>query len=289
MLFRFSPGNDADSACVCISFQCKFIFYNMEAQTTQSAEQPVQAFDVYKWLAWLDANRKPLIIGAAVAVVIGSVIGFTSWKRNQDEARANELLFSLPPAFGGGDKIGRPSVQELQRIANEYPSTSAGQQAELLAAQALFDSGDFEKSRNAFLKFQATHEDSPFVAQAAVGVAASLEGLGSTDEAIRKYQDVIARYSGSGVVDPIKLTLARLLEEKQQWAQALKYYQELSRVASRFDPWASEAQEREMALLAKHPELKQAAKPAAAAATPALPAAKTTVPQVVQPAASAAK
>ena len=259
----------------------------MEAETTQPTQQPAQTFDIYKWMAWFHAHLKQVIACAAALAIIGSGLGIYFWKQGQNELEANTRLFSLPPAFGGGEKIlGQPSAADLQSIANDYPSTSAGQQAELLAAQTFFVTGDYKKAQGAFEKFLADHESSPLAAQAAVGVAASLEAQKDIDGAIKKYQDIVSRYATAGVADPVKLTLARLYEKKDQPAQALKYYEELTRVPSRYDPWATEAQEREQLLLAKHPELKKPVAPPSA--MPMLSPAKSLPGQVKTPSAAPA-
>lgn len=238
----------------------------MEAETKQTS--PVaQTFDFYKWAAWFHANLKQVIAAAAVLAVVGSAIGIYNWKKDGDEALANQTFFNLPPAPGATNRVARPAAESLLAVASQFPGTSMGQQAELLAAKTFFTNGKYEDAQRAYYKYLTAHENSPFAAQAAVGVAASLEAQNKIPEATQAYKDALAKYSGSGISGLVRSTLARLSEDQKQYEQALRYYDELT-AANQFDVWAQEARERKADLLAKHPELAKAATVAPAPAAP---------------------
>jgi len=244
----------------------------MEVEQTQAPSQPM---DFYHVVNWLNNNRKRVTIGVAVVFAIGAIIAIVVWHNGKTESDANAALMALPSSFGAGRNAEHPNATALEQIAKEYPNTSAGEQAEILAASALFSDGKYPEAEQAFKKFVTDHANSPMVAQANTGIAASLEAQGKTADAIAKYQDVILHYPNENyIVSPAKLTLARLYEDQNKPDQALKLYDDLSRSQNQYDPWAGEAKERRETLLAKHPELR----PAPAAAPMAAPGSSTTAP-----------
>jgi predicted negative regulator of RcsB-dependent stress response len=221
----------------------------------ESSQAPSQSMDFYHVANWFHKNQKRVVIIAIAVFAVGAIIAIAAWHSGKVESDANDALMALPSTFGGPN-YPHPTATALQNVAKEYPSTPAGEQAEILAASVLFTEGKYADAQQAFQKFTTDHATSPLAAQANLGVAASLEGAGKANEAITKYQDVILRYpSDPYIVNPAKLTLARLFEEQNKPDQALRYYDELMRNQNQYDPWAGEARERREFLLAKHPEL----------------------------------
>jgi predicted negative regulator of RcsB-dependent stress response len=235
----------------------------MEAESIQSTETYL------KVLAWMHANRKILMIGVGVAVVITLAASIMAWQKSETESNANAKLMSLPLGNVRNGEMEPSPAGPFLDLAKQYPDTSAGEYAALLGAGSLFTEGKYPEAQQAFSEFIDEHPDSTLLAQARVGLAASLEGEGKIAEAAQKYQEIISIYSlEANIVSPAKLTLARLDEELNKPAQALTYYEDLARVNNPYDPWAAEARERGELLLARHPELRKAP-PAAASAPPA--------------------
>jgi predicted negative regulator of RcsB-dependent stress response len=234
----------------------------MDAQT--------QSTDVYiRVLGWLHARRKPLVIGVVVVAVIGAVWGFMAWKKAQDETDANAQIFAVP--IGGGPRSAPASPQPLLEVAREYPGTPAGEYAQLLAADILFNEGKYPEAGQQFSEFVDNHAESALVPEAKVGVAASLEAQGKISEAITKYHEIIVMYpSEMNIVSPAKLTLARLYDEDNKPELAFNFYVELTRLLNQnpYDPWAAEARERAQLLVAKHPELLKSQASAAPSSAP---------------------
>jgi tetratricopeptide (TPR) repeat protein len=220
----------------------------MDAQT--------QSTDVYiRVLEWLHARRKPLVIGLGAVAVIGLVWAIVAWKKGQDETDANKQFFAAP--IEAGPRSAPVSAQPLLELAKEYPGTTAGEYAQLLAGDELFNQEKYPEAYQQFSEFIESHPDSTLVPQAKVGVAASLEAEGKNSEAIAKYHDLILLYpSELNIISPAKLTLARLYQEDNKPQQAFELYAELARMLGQnpYDPWASEAQERARLLVAAHPE-----------------------------------
>jgi predicted negative regulator of RcsB-dependent stress response len=221
----------------------------MDAQTESS--------DLYlRALAWFHANRKPLVIGLIVVAVIGLGWGFMAWEKTSHETEANTELFAVP--IDSAIHSASASPQKLLEVAKEYPSTDAGEYAQLLAADSLFNEAKYPEARQQFSEFIDNHAESTLVPQAKVGLAACLEAEGKTSDAITKYHDIIVMYpSDLNIVSPAKLTLARLYDQENKPELAFNYYAELARMLAQnpYDPWASEARERAQILAAKHPEL----------------------------------
>ncbi len=224
----------------------------MEAESTQSTERYL------KWLAWLHANQKKLMIGAGVAAVIVLIAVFMAWQKNETESDANAQLLSVPLAtFRGGRPVMAPAGPFLD-LAKKYPETSAGEYGALLGAVALFTDGKYPEAHQEFSKFIEQYPASALLPQAKVGLAATLEGEGKISEAAQKYQEIITTYpTEANIVSPAKLTLARLDEALNKPEQAFIYYQDLVRINNPNDPWAGEARERGELLLAMHPELRK--------------------------------
>jgi hypothetical protein len=78
--------------------------------------------------------------------------------------------------------------------------------------------------------------------------------MNKTNEAFAAYEDVVNRFTGSVVVAPARLVLARLYEARNDFASALRIYDELTRPNAQ-SGWSSEAAMRREQLLSKHPEL----------------------------------
>jgi predicted negative regulator of RcsB-dependent stress response len=282
-------------------FACLFAGCDDNAPPFMDAQ--TQTTDVYfRVLAWLHAHRKPLLIGSVVAAVIGLVWGFLAWKKAQDETDANAQLFAVP--LEGGPRSASASPLTLLDLAKEYPSTPAGEYAQLLAADLLFNEAKYQEAARQFSDFAENHPESALVSVASVGVAASLEAQGKTAEAISKYHDIIVMYpSELSIISPAKLTLARLYQEDGKPQLAFNYYAELARMLSQnpYDPWASEARERAQLLVAKYPDLLKSQTNAAPSGVPssAVPgfsvsdsskaAGATSAPQPSKPAAPANK
>jgi tetratricopeptide (TPR) repeat protein len=221
-----------------------------------------ESFNFDNFLTWLYENRKAVgIITAAVVVVIAG-ISLYNWKKDNDEAKANEALFALPSLVTASGKTAQVRPEAFEKIASEYPDTQAADRAELIGAGILFTDGKYVEAQRAFSKFLESHEEkNDLQSQAALGVAASLEAQGKINEAITKYQEVISKYPGENIISPAKLTLARLLETQNKPADALKLYDDLTRIPNPYDPWAAEAGERREQLLQKNPALKKVAPP----------------------------
>jgi predicted negative regulator of RcsB-dependent stress response len=224
----------------------------MEVETTQSPDT------FLRLISWLHANRKRIIIGLIAAAVIGLSWGLYSWNKTAREDSADAQLLSVQGVVGMSARVTRGSLAPLLDVARRYPNTPGGEYAQLLGAETLFTDGKYSEAQSEFSRYLADYPDGSLVAQAKMGVAASVEAQGKTAEAIQKYQEVVKAYSSeTSIVSPAKLTLARLYEEDNKPQQALPIYAQLAQIRNPNDPWAAEARERAELLLAKHPEFRK--------------------------------
>jgi predicted negative regulator of RcsB-dependent stress response len=232
----------------------------MNSETTESAK-------FYEVLAWLEANKKTLAIGAGVLLLVGFVIYFLNWRSDQRELRANAALLEV--GYPAAASTNKPPPSAYLKVAADYAGTHAGERALLLGAGALFSENRFGEAMTQFKKFQADYPSSPALFEAALGVAKCLEGLDKLNEALSDYKGIIARYPVAA--SQAKLDAGRLSEALNQSAEAYKYYKEVATAGSR-SVWSAEASQFMELLLVKHPELAATNAPVA---TPA-PAAATT-------------
>jgi TolA-binding protein len=152
------------------------------------------------------------------------------------------------------------------KIAEQFPNTSAGERALLLAGSALFAQGKYQEAQAQLNKFVQAKPQSSFAPTAAYGVAAALEAQNKPDEALAAYQNLSVRYPSSSVLDDAKLAIARIQEAKNQPELALATYEEMLKPGGMGSATA-EAVARKTALLAKHPELAKTNAPVISSST----------------------
>lgn len=253
-----------------------------------SSEATTQSVSVYDLLAWLETNKKNLIIGFTAAVVVGFGIAAYRYSVDQKEMAASDALLKLKAALNTSENSPPPEASAFLKIAEEYRGTSAAERAVLLAATALFTENKFAEAQAQFARFLRDFGQSPFAATAAYGSAVTLEAEGKRDEALAAYQNLSVRYPNSSVLDDAKLAIARIYEAKNQPEQAYRIYDELVK-GGVMGSAASEAMTRKSDLLAKHPEYGKTNAPVASASTVVTSAATNTPAPTVSSNATPAK
>lgn len=208
----------------------------------------------YEFLAWLEINKKRLIVAAIVLAVTALGIATYRWQANQREEEAFAALFRLGAPMAPVDAAAAPSASAYLKVASDYAHTRAGEQALLLAAGDLFKSGNYDEARVQFEKFLSQYHESAFAPAAAFGVASALDALNRADDAQKAYQELTLRHPTSPIAPQARLALAGLFEAKKQPEQALKLYDELVQ-STPPTAWASEARVRREELLRQHPNL----------------------------------
>jgi predicted negative regulator of RcsB-dependent stress response len=173
-----------------------------------------------KLWVWGDAHKKHLLIGSLIVLVVGLLIAFYFAHQTQEQTDANFALSKLVSRNVSPTTPG-PGADALLKVGNDYPGTDAGQRALLLGAAGLFADGKYDEARAQFQRFLQEHADSPFVGEAALGVAATFDAQGRAQDAINAYRIAADHYPGDWNVAPqARLALARLLEAQGKFADA---------------------------------------------------------------------
>jgi predicted negative regulator of RcsB-dependent stress response len=207
-----------------------------------------------EFLAWLEVNKKRVIVAAAVIAVVASAVAIYRWHHAERELQANTALLKAQRAAERNGAGQGPSAEPFLRVANDFRGTSAAGRALLLAAEALYTEGKYAEATQQFESFLRESSGSSFAPTAAFGVAACLDAQGKANEAVAAYQGVITGYPGSAAANQAKLALGGLHESRKELAQAVKLYGELSAPGQQ-SAWGIEAGMRRENLLRQHPEL----------------------------------
>jgi tetratricopeptide (TPR) repeat protein len=219
----------------------------------------------HRLLAWFETNRKQAVWGAFLVAVLVLIIWFVVWQKGEKEVNASEAL-SKVTATGLANPGSRPDAAAYLKIVSEYPKSSAGARALLLAGATYFVDGKYTEAKTQFDRFAREYNESPFIAQALLGIAACQDAQGKTNEAVTAYKDLVDRRPNESVVPQAKFALARLYEAQGKVEQAKTYYEDLNR-SDAYGSIGSEAGMRLEELLAKNPQLLQ--KPTTSSNTPA--------------------
>ena len=225
------------------------------------SSQARESTRLVEFLAWVEVNKKKLLIGAAIVAATIAGQGIYQWHSGQAEAEANAALLKLDGPSARLENAPEPNAQAFLQVAAAHRGTAAAGRALLLGAEALFREGKFAEAKTQFDNFQRDYAENPLAPTAALGAAICLDAMDKTNEALVAYQDVVSRFVGSPVVAQAKLGLARLYETRNEPVQALKTYDDLTRPSAP-SVWSSEAAMRRAQLLSQHPELAKTNAPA---------------------------
>jgi TolA-binding protein len=223
--------------------------------------QDAPATYFFKLWPWFEANRIRIIWGGGVIVVAAGLISFYSWQRGQNEIVAGKALTQMMSSIPRNATASQQADLYL-KISTDYQDTSAGQRALLQGATMLFAAGRYADAQAQFQKFLDAHPGSFFAAQAALGVASSLDAQGKTDLAAGVYQRIINNYSDTVAVDSARFALAQIDERQGKLAEAVNFYEAIAH----YNPnssLGSEAGSRLMELKMKLPSASPATAPAA--------------------------
>ena len=202
--------------------------------TTDLSDDPIENIS-----NWFSANQKPIIYGiAAIAIAAVSIFVYRSNDASTREKASRALYVAQAPLSQG--KLSE-AAGALEKVANRYGSTTAGQQASLLLAHVLFDQKKFDAGIASLKKAQGS---------ASADFAASFEGtIAAGYEAQRKFVDAAEHFGKAAVLAKFPMekgtflsSQARALMAGGKLAEARKVWEELTKDESL--PFAQEAQVR---------------------------------------------
>jgi predicted negative regulator of RcsB-dependent stress response len=175
-------------------------------------------------VVWFDKNRKQVIWGAVGVIAAGAVVGFYLWAKANQEVNAGKSLSQAMLAMARGE-----SPEAMLRVAMVNAGTPAGEQAQLLGANAFFTAGKYAEAQTQFELFTRNYATSPLAPQARLGVAACLAAQGRTDDAVRAYKELVDRYPAAASTPQAKFALASLYESQGKLEAALGLFEEVVR------------------------------------------------------------
>ncbi len=216
-------------------------------------EKAAPSFDFYKLWAWVETNRKQVGRFALAVVILGVLAAYFFWLQSEKEVDSSEALSKISVAQATGESPRPDPVPAYLKIAADYPKSSAGARAILLAAGSLFVDEKYDQAKAQFEKFTREHRDSPLLGQALLGIAACLDAQGRTSDAFTAYKNLVDRHPTDIVISQAKFALARLYEAQNNPEQARFYFEQLAREP--YGSIASEAGIRLEELLVKYPRL----------------------------------
>ena len=250
----------------------------MESESSQSG-------GMIGLLAWLEVHKKQVAIGAAGVLVAVFLAVIIVQHQTRKELSASEALSDVRGLFSPAASTPAGTVEALSKVASEHGGTKAAARALLISAGLLFSeaksAADYAEAEKRFLRVTQEYPDSAWLAQAHLGIAASLAGQGKAAEATAKYEEINRRYASAPIFDQSRLALARLYEASKP-EEAFKLYDELAKPSPNnpSSVVAMEAAMRQDDMLKARPEL---AKLKAALNPPPAPPAVATPPLQISP------
>ena len=166
---------------------------------TRDAQVEAQVF-------WLRFQKE---ITAVLIIAILAMIGFAGYRFYSDrqEAAAAGLL------------AGAKSAQDYEQVIARYPRTPAGASAYLLLAEAQRKDKKFAEANAALRTFVSKYPKHELEATAHMAMAANLESMDKTDEALSMYQ-VAAGFPKSYIAPFALLAQVELLKAKGRMDEA---------------------------------------------------------------------
>ena len=172
---------------------------------------------------------KNQIIAALVILLIGLVC-FAGYRFYSDR-RATTASALLSSAKG---------VQEYEQLIARYPDTPAGADAYLLLAEAQRREAKFAEANTTLQAFITKHPKHEFVSTARMAMAANLESMGKSDEALSMYQQIASSYPNSFNAPLALLSQVYILKAKNRPDEARRICETiLTQYRASF--WAGEA------------------------------------------------
>jgi hypothetical protein len=197
-------------------------------------------------LAWIDAHRDEVRIGAGVVVVLLAAAGAFAYFQGQRAREADRALrdalttFEAPVAAEIPPGADRPAGQVFATAEDKYKTAAAafegverrfgksttGLRAKYYAALARLELGQLAEAEKALSEIQARGAGlEPELARMAL--AGLYRRSGQVDRAVEAYRGLATNPSATLPRDFALLSAAQTLEEAKRWAEARAAYREL--------------------------------------------------------------
>ncbi len=171
---------------------------------------------------WIEENKKSLIAGAVVIIVVGFLFWFSSVERAQKAVAAGDAMTAVMVSAEYA------SPDAYLTVAAEHPGTLAAQRALLQGATLLYDQGKYTDAQTQFQNFLDANPGSEFDADALLGSGACLDAEGKDDLAVSTYQRVINSSSQPEQVNAANFGIATIDDKQGKLNDALVYYENVA-------------------------------------------------------------
>jgi TolA-binding protein len=108
------------------------------------------------------------------------------------------------------------SAQEYEQVIARYPNTPAGADAYILLAEAQRKEAKFTEANKTLDTFIAKDPKHELVSTAKMAMAANLDSMGKTDEALAMYQQIASTYPNSYTAPLAMLSQVYILKAKNR-------------------------------------------------------------------------
>lgn len=179
---------------------------------TATAATPPQELARLKEL-WREYGQSVLLgVGLAVAFLVGFAVYRTY--------RQNSILKAAQALARAG------SVEQLQQVVSQYPSTPSAPLAMLTMAARQFDQGQYEMAQYTYAQFLERYPDHLMKEAAELGRAQCLEAMGDGSRALEAFEAFIASRPLHFLVPLARLGRGRVLVQEGRLEEARTAYEE---------------------------------------------------------------
>ncbi|HKS07166.1 MAG TPA: tetratricopeptide repeat protein [Gemmatimonadaceae bacterium] len=180
----------------------------------------------FDFSAFYARYRKPILAGAAAAVVLGAGAWFWRASNNLKEKNGELAYVSAERSFYSGNL--QLAEIDLARVVTRYGTTKAGVRASMLLARAMYQQGKADSGVKRLREAVGHGAAGPFRAAIYAMIAAGLEDGAKYDSAAASFGQAAAAAATPIDREIYKADQARSLASAGKPAEALRIWQEIA-------------------------------------------------------------
>lgn len=204
----------------------------MQQEEKPNAHQRIRKF--------ISKYTKPAAVFLAAVLVVFVVVEIINFANAKKAEKATAIIEDIQDRYieavqaeEDPDKIAMSKYQsyldEIDGVIAEYPKEYAGLRALFMKGDMLYSFREYEKAAAVYSEFAARFPDSYDAPIAIYNTGVCYENLGKTAEAEAEYLKIYNNYKEDYAMMPkLVFTLGRLAEGSQKYADAEKYYNQIT-------------------------------------------------------------
>jgi len=187
---------------------------DVKTALTPGAQEPSSQADADRLRSLWREYGQPALIGLGLALAF--LLGFGAYRayRQNSVMKAGQLL-----ARAG-------TIEQLQQVISQYPSTPSAPLALLTMAARQYDAGQFELAQYTFAQFEQKYAAHPMKSAAEMGRAQCLEAMGQLEQAEQAYEAFAVARPDDYLVPLARLGKARVLAQANRLEDARSAYED---------------------------------------------------------------